>query len=553
MNKFNIIPSIYRNKLGIEVDPQIQIDLSSTSKDLVEYDKSSTIDLRDLYVSEKNKSFKIRPVFNVGYVYNNIYSGSTSSKYKDDLIYPLQSSLNVQIEGTEKGLLQSYEFDIFRATKPNSFGYESVSAYTYNWGAYITYPYKEDYEKDLSIIIKNKEINWTVKDGIPFITEHVIINGFNLVRIICGLYHNLNENESILLKIDGVEKLYKVYSFGDNSFNSEKNIVNIFNTANEIPSNVVGTLKRVIIDNNALETTSTYYIRQHKIIEGGDKVIITKSGFQVGILDGKNVDSYYKKKFSPLKKSSNFSYNFSVENEIDIEGLLDNKKRPITEIFLTMVFKGYSGFFANRGESMKQGWSFNIREGVDSWWDKSNPKSNSNVLPSSYFDAQNKEFFYYKHPSEFDGDFCEYNQYDQQERVVSEFHYKLKHSSNIFKLDKFNNDKYGYYYKPHNKMVLKVFSNYIETTNSSLSVENLPNYAFYSKFDGGYRWRDIYNVGFFDETSNGVNYPFINNTFYPFTNSLFKLFPDVGGYDFFNDSMNIGSDTIIKPIIDECE
>ena len=102
-------------------------------------------------------------------------------------------------------------------------------------------------------------------------------------------------------------------------------------------------------------------------------------------------------------------------------------------------------------------------------------------------------------------------------------------------------------------MVLKVFSNYVETTNSELSVENLPNYAFYSKFDGGYRWRDIYNVGFFDETSNGVNYPFINNTFYPFTNSLFKLFPDVGGYDFFNDSMNIGSDTIIKPIIDECE
>jgi hypothetical protein len=374
-----------------------------------------------------------------------------------------------------------------------------------------------------------------------------------LVRIICGLYHNLKENESLLIKIGGVEKLYKVYSFGDNSFNSDKNIVNIFNTANEIPSNVVGTLKRVVIDNNALETTSTYYIRQHKVIEGGDKVIVTKSGFQVGVLDGKYVESYYNNNPLLMKKSSNFSYNFSVEDEIDIEGLLDNKNRPITEIFLTMVFKGYSGFFANRGESMKQGWSFNIREGVDSWWDKSNPKSNSNVLPSSYFDNQNKEFFYYKHPKEFDGDFCEYNQYDQQERVVSEFHYKLKHSSNIFKLDKFNNDKYGYYYKPHNKMVLKVFSNYVETTNTQLSVVNLPNYAFYSKFDGGYRWRDIYNVGFFDETSNGVNYPFINNTFYPFTNALFKLFPDVGGYDFFNDSMNIGSDTIIKPIIDGCE
>jgi hypothetical protein len=137
------------------------------------------------------------------------------------------------------------------------------------------------------------------------------------------------------------------------------------------------------------------------------------------------------------------------------------------------------------------------------------------------------------------------------ERVVSDLYYKIKHSP-IFNI---NNNEKGYYYKPHNKLQLKVFSDYVETVDKNLA-DNVPNYAFYSKVDGQFRWRDIYSVGFFDENNNGINYPFINNSFYPFVNNVFKLFPE--GYDYYEQkilkSTNIdGNSLIVKPVIDECE
>jgi hypothetical protein len=100
-------------------------------------------------------------------------------------------------------------------------------------------------------------------------------------------------------------------------------------------------------------------------------------------------------------------------------------------------------------------------------------------------------------------------------------------------------------------MTLKVFSNYVESVGLT-SKDNIPSYAFYSKFDAQFRWRDIYSVGFFDENSNGVNYPYVNDTFYPFSDVIFKLIPDTSGYDF-NSLLNDGSGVVVKPIIDECE
>ena len=340
--------------------------------------------------------------------------------------------------------------------------------------------------------------------------------------------------------------MYDVYSFGDNSFDSEKYIINILNINNQIKSSIPSTLKRVIIGGNSGETTSRYYIRKHKVIDGGDKLVVTKSGFQRGVFDGNsNIE------FSGFTKESNYAYNFTLQNEINIEGIVDNHNRPISELYLTIVFKGQSGFFASRNDNMKKGWEFNILKNNMQWWESRNSESNSDIRAISYFDNEKNEFFYYDSPNVFDGDFCEYNEYEQLERVVSDFYYKIKHSP-IFNI---NNNEKGYYYKPHNKLQLKVFSDYVETVDKNLA-DNVPNYAFYSKVDGQFRWRDIYSVGFFDENNNGINYPFINNSFYPFVNNVFKLFPE--GYDYYEQkilkSTNIdGNSLIVKPVIDECE
>jgi len=542
MNKYSIVPSLYKNKVSDDDNSQISIEFESTRKELIEFDRDVNVDLKKLYEQEKSKSFKIRPVFNINFTYINSYSGITSSKYKNELIYPLLNSIYIQDEKVKKGFLQAYEFDFYRTPTLTAFGYESVSAYTYNWRYYLTYPYSEDSKQRLNIKMKNIFYDWTVEDGIPFIGYDVIINGFNISRITCGVEHNVKEGESVL--INGV--VYDVYSFGDNSFESEKYIINILNINNQIKSSIPSTLKRVVIGGNSGETTSRYYIRKHKVIDGGDKLVVTKSGFQRGVFDGNsNIE------FSGFTKESNYAYNFTLQNEINIEGVVDNHNRPISELYLTIIFKGQSGFFASRNDNMKKGWEFNILKNNIQWWESRNSESNSDIRSISYFDNEKNEFFYYDPPNVFDGDFCEYNEYEQLERVVSDFYYKIKHSP-IFNI---NNNEKGYYYKPHNKLQLKVFSDYVETVDKNLA-DNVPNYAFYSKVDGQFRWRDIYSVGFFDENNNGINYPFINNSFYPFVNNVFKLFPE--GYDYYEQkilkSTNIdGNSLIVKPVIDDCE
>jgi hypothetical protein len=553
MNNYIIVPSIYRNKIGDEIDSQISVDLVNSSKELIEFDRSVNIDLKELYEKEKSASFKIRPVYNISYLYNNIYSGTTTTKYEDELIYPLKSSLIIQSKNVRKGLLQSYEFDFFRPKTKNAFGFESISAFTYNWNYYLTYPSSEDDKKILSIGFKGKDFEWVAGDGIPFVSENITINGFNVTKIICGLNHNLNLGESVMIKIDNNESLHNILSFGDGSFNSEKTIINIININDKIKGNVSGTLRRVTNSANSGETISKYYIRKHKVIKGGDRVVATKAGFQSGIYDGIETLSYddNNNKFPTKRIGSNKSYNFTIQDEIDIEGIVDNRNRPLTELYLTILFKGYSGFFASKNKPMKQGWDFNRSESVSDWWDDSNTLSNSNIMAISYSDDAKSNFYYYNPPNEFDGDFCEYNEYNQEEIVISDFYYKIKHNESVFRVAGYDNNKSGYYYKPHNRMTLKVFSNYVESVGLT-SKDNIPSYAFYSKFDAQFRWRDIYSVGFFDENSNGVNYPYVNDTFYPFSDVIFKLIPDTSGYDF-NSLLNDGSGVVVKPIIDECE
>ena len=548
MNKYNIVPSLYKNKVSDDDNAQISIELESTRKELIEFDRGVNVDLKNLYEQEKNKSFKIRPVFNINFTYNNSYSGITSSKYKNELIYPLLNSVYLQDENVKKGFLKPYEFDFFRPPTLTAFGYETSKAFNYNWNYYLTYPYSGDSKQSLNIKMGDIFYDWVAEDGIPFIGLQVVINGFNMIKITCSLEHNIKEGESVL--INGI--VYDVYSFGDYSYGSEKYIINILNVNNQIKSNVPNTLKRVIIGGNSGETTSKYYIRKHKVIDGGDKLIVTKSGFQRGVFDNSIIKGENDGKTKGYTKESNYAYNFTLQNEINIDGVVDNHNRPLTELYLTIVFKGQSGFFASRNDRMKKGWGFNVLRNNKVWWERRNPKSNSNIGTTSYFDNDNKEFFYYTTPTEFDGDFCEYNEYEQIERVISDFYYKVKHSP-IFEI---NDNEKGYYYKPHNKLQLKVFSDYVETVDKNLA-DNIPNYAFYSTIDGQFRWRDIYTIGFFDDNNNGVNYPFINDSFYPFVNNVFKLFPE--GYDYYEQKIlksinnGVNDPTIVKPVIDECE
>jgi hypothetical protein len=143
-----------------------------------------------------------------------------------------------------------------------------------------------------------------------------------------------------------------------------------------------------------------------------------------------------------------------------------------------------------------------------------------------------------------DGDFCEWNNYEQIERVVSPLYHKINFNPNVFTHLPIRE---GYYYKPNHSMALRVFSDYIETANVG-SVDNVPSYSYYSSADRQFRWRDLYDYGFFDNIGRGVDYPFLNSAHYPFTSIVFRLIPE--GVNF-NDNL-FGINFPIKPLFDEC-
>lgn len=164
------------------------------------------------------------------------------------------------------------------------------------------------------------------------------------------------------------------------------------------------------------------------------------------------------------------------------------------------------------------------------------------------------------------GDICEYNDYEQKERIVSKYINKIRFNQSYFNTNTnplfYSNENLpGFYYQCHFKTQIRSFSSYVETSENDLNStyeplinysgiisEDIPPYAFFSTFDNSWRWRDIYTYGFIDEENNGVDHPFLNNSHYSTSFINFRLYSDIGNY-----SNNNNNNYIENPSIDECE
>jgi hypothetical protein len=258
------------------------------------------------------------------------------------------------------------------------------------------------------------------------------------------------------------------------------------------------------------------------------------------------------------QKTSSNSYNVTINYDLDLNNVLDNQKRPVSELFLTVINKGFTGYFnqPNNGIGLKQGWGFNLTTPSNFWWDLTNPLSDTDIPTYNYTLTDvsgNTKTFYYnqdlKSGDLIDGDFCEWNDYEQAERVISPYFQKLNYNQDVFQTtDVYSTNTPGFYYEPHHSMTIRVFSDYIETGDIGF-VEQVPSYSFYSSSDQQFRWRDIYSYGLKDNLGRGVDYPFLNSAQYPFKEVIFRLIPEGLNYN----SDLLGVNYPIKPLIDECE
>ena len=565
MNKYTIIPSNLLYKSASFVDEKISISLDQTSQQITEYDRSQTLSLAQVYDDERQVTHVYRPTFKVTYLYANTYSGTTDYlPFQYNLFYV--NPIGSMTSSIWRGFPQYYEFDIFRPpVDEQHINYKSKSAYTYNWNFYLTYAYNNNYEKKLTYYSETgNNINWVAKDGIPFTITNSTNDGSGVIRFQCIASHGLTEGEYVELSLSyRNSNIFQVYRLGNGNFGSEEYVFNVMNigyTGSTFNNGVTGTFRRVINPDN-METKSKYYVRENKVLTNVDDLIITKAAFEKNVFTEEKKFEYSSitpNKISRIsQKTSSNAYDVTSAYDLDFSNLKDNQQRPISEIFLTAIFKGYSGYFnqPNNNIGLKQGWEFNITKSANTWWDLNNTNSNTTIPVSGYTKTSGvtKTFYYnlnLKADDVIDGDFCEWNDYEQVERVVSNYYQKIKYNQNVFQTtNNYSTNSPGFYYKSHNPMTIRVFSDYVETGDVAF-VEQVPSWSFFSSSDQQFRWRDLYTYGFIDELGRGVDYPYLNKSQYPFTDIVFRLIPEGT-----NQSENLQGiiSGEIKPIIDRCE
>ena len=404
MTNYTIIPSRLKYKGAPSVNQEITMTLESKEQELTEYDRSQTISLADLYYTERQSCTIFRPTFKLTYLYANTYTGTTNyAPFKNTLYYvsPEESFTT----GIWKGFPQYYEFDFFRPpSNDQHFDYKSQSAYSYNWSFYLTYPSENDYQKQLTYISPNSNnVTWMAQSGIPFTITGQTNNGNNLITFECFMEHGLTPGEYVELSISyRNSNLFEVYSLGNDKLGSDKYVFNVFNlgyTGTTFSNGTTGTFRRVVNPDNLLETRSKYYIRKHKVLTNANDLDITKAGFEKNVfIEERQIE------FSSItpnqvtrisQKTSSNAYNVTGKYDVNLEGLLDNQMRPLSKIFLTVINKGYSGYFNQPSNNigLKQGWQFNITQNSNSWWALSNTNSNTNIPVSSY--TKSSYTFYY--------------------------------------------------------------------------------------------------------------------------------------------------------------
>jgi hypothetical protein len=354
---------------------------------------------------------------------------------------------------------------------------------------------------------------------------------------------------------------------GEQGYDNENTSFSFINpgyTGTTFVNGVSGTFKRIGDISNSGESKSRYYIRLHKILTNENESDVSKMGFEHVPFSNQQKIEYsaltpnLQQRVS-IKENSQ-SYSFTFKKDLNIDTMVDNNMKPITDVFVTIVNKGYYGWFNKPKPTitdkygLQKGWSFNFHsDSLDDWWETNNNNNLVEIPVSSYNKVLNgnQYTFYYNQPLKIDdvlsGDFCEYNDIEQMEYVISNCKHKITFNDLLYQTQILvppSNNPPGYFYTPHNAVKLRDFADSV-TGAVGQNINTKPSWAYFSQNLNTWLWRTILEYGVF-ENGNGVDYPFLNDAHYPFSQILFLQSTP---YSNINQSVAVTA----QPIKDECE
>jgi len=545
--------------------------LSATRRNLIQGDRNLVLDLREQFAFEREYCTIYRPYGKIDVLFNNIITGETADNSFMKSMYFLPDWVGCPIvsgvpPATCLGLPPA---EIFSFIPERRYGisttpfFEPLLAYQDTWMQYISYISGQDSGQTMEYYTDYATpsgIQFVAGDGIPFQPLVTTVNGHEVLQIITPVEHGLIPGEHIEMQSTAVaippanlvidvpivstfspvimgtttpappQNTFTVSSLGNGLANSEKFIINIQTTGldvTSIPTNPVGTLKRIINLDNLAETRSEYYTHIHTLITHPNQYTLDRTGFERGIFDEKGRVFQPRRTHDAELKTVRYqeynSYLWNTNGNINVDMYYDNLNRPISDLYLTILTTNKNliwdwdvgGNFSPAG----YGWGWNFRKNgvVDPFVDNSvhpvNLTQNGNLgvdpLPATGHTLR--------------GAFVEYNPFELKERRISDIGHSLQFNRNT--MYKSGGTPYDFVesifkYQPHHRISIKKFSNYI-SYNDSLFTS--PQYAVYSLSETTFRWREILPIEFYEDDTNGVSYPYLNDAHYPYFNLEFKI------------------------------
>lgn len=574
-NEILIVLGSKRYASNTDKDVWVQPKLIGDRRAMVEGDRSVTINQEELFNKERQASGVFRVSGKIVNIFNNTVSGKTKyTPYRDILYYtnPIANATNS--ESVWEGYPQFDEFSITRNKGISGhIPYVPKSSTTYNWAVYLSYAFSSDTQQSMAYTSEVFDVtnNFIASDGIPFVIDTSYFNGKFLVYFNCGTRHNLKTGENVEIYIPtnpsglGDRNIFKVHGVGNGSYGSEKTVFSIHDLkfpTSQVSTGTYGNFKRISNLENSGETKSKYYVRLHKMLTNVEDVNIVQAGFETNPFPIKSKLEYSALTPNQVQrvsiKDGSKTLSYSFDRDIDIKLLVDNNGKPVTDLFVSIIERGYMGWFnppsINQNGNLVGldiGWEFNFQKNnIDNWWNHASTLNKDNI-PLSYYeypDGSGQYFYYNSLLSIGDvikGDFCEYNFMEQKEYVISSLYHKYSFNPIYFLDNSTLLLPSGYAYEPHYRVPIRVFSDYLEYGNKDL-VDNIPNYAWYSQYNETFIWRDIYTYGYIDSDGIGVDHPFINGSHYPFNDILFLQKP-------IKRTNIVTTNLINEPTNDDCE
>lgn len=402
----------------------------------------------------------------------------------------------------------------------------------YNWDLFLTYPYENDYNNVLisgGLLVKSIELafNSVGRRIVLFstYTKHNLSIGtaFNL-------YIGENKAENIL-----------VNSLGNVKKEDEEHY--FYTTQTDIISDILGKITEIDEDtdndeiNKQIKDTgvtfrlkhivngyeSEYYIRKfkklpnlNKIVNKEDELTLDKSycvnEFEEWIKDKPN--DFDKEQYQLAFSSTIYNDNntqVTWTDGINIDNILDNRGRPLTEIYLTIMKrnKGYREWYTDRdvtNQNIEYSHCFgNISWGFDLLSAKSEEEINLQERLNDVKLIHNVVDIDIVNDDEFNGDIVEYNVTTCNETVLEDCYFRFNTYLRenpvdyyTYQYDEIISDDYdkqgfntettkltnddvikfwihpeGYYYKAHYRILLKEFGEIHQESHFDLNIKNV--------------------------------------------------------------------------------